>query len=344
MPKLSICIPTYNRLAYLREAVDSVLSQAEGQDIELVISDNASSDGTEEYVSNLKDKTHVPLVYHRNEQNFGFDRNILKIVELAQGEYCWILGDDDLALPGALRRLVDHLKQADGIDLLFFEKSDFYLETGKPMKERKVMDYPVAARFNFHDDKTMAQYFHRQRKLIAYCNYLSNIVFSRARWQQVANKLDFVGTAYIHLYVFQSILWGRQRGVMAYCPDLLVNRRWGNDGLTDPEKRLRQDVEMYHGIAKAVFADPKYVRMIDALVIKNDGFSWAVRLKINKEATFYAKTFPFLLQHYWSYSLFWLKIFPLLFLPAMMLRVMRNVYRLAVKGEKMTLADLVSNS
>lgn len=81
--------------------------------------------------------------------------------------------------------------------------------------------------------------------------------------------------------------------------------------------------------------------MIDRLVIKNDGFSWAVRAKIAEGASFYTKTFPLLFKYYWSFSLFWLKIFPLLFIPGVILTLMRNIYRKFIKDEKIEWRDLL---
>jgi len=96
--KLSICIPTYNRAEYLPEAIESVLSQItpEIKDlVEICISDNASTDNTAEIVKQFQEKNICKIVYNRNDKNIGADRNFLKVVEMANGEYCWWLGSDD---------------------------------------------------------------------------------------------------------------------------------------------------------------------------------------------------------------------------------------------------------
>ena len=93
------------------------------------------------------------------------------------------------------------------------------------------------------------------------------------------------------------------------------------------------DFQIFHRIAEDVFSERKYRWMIDDLVIRNDGFSWAVRIKIKHPMRFLTVHLPFLFRRYWDHPLFWLKIFPLSFAPNFILNFMRNAYRFLVKGE-----------
>jgi glycosyltransferase involved in cell wall biosynthesis len=104
-PTLSICIPTYNRAAYLREAIASVLAQ-EGVRFEVIVSDNASTDNTTEVVREFKDAS---IRYHRSSQNLGPFPNGRKCYELATGKYITWLFDDDQMLPGSLAKKVEVL-------------------------------------------------------------------------------------------------------------------------------------------------------------------------------------------------------------------------------------------
>ena len=108
---LSICIPTYNRLRFLKELVPSILCQLEGMqvgDVELVVSDNASTDGTADYLRSIDD-TH--LRWWTNEENIGGDRNFLKCVVEAKGEYVWLFGDDDLIPDDSVARVLNFLRR-----------------------------------------------------------------------------------------------------------------------------------------------------------------------------------------------------------------------------------------
>ncbi len=95
--QLSICIPTYNRKRNLSELLD-VLAEIRGMaDIEVIVSDNASTDGTKEYMEDLVKKEKIQnLRYHRNDENIGPDNNFVMCYKLARGDYVWLLGDDDM--------------------------------------------------------------------------------------------------------------------------------------------------------------------------------------------------------------------------------------------------------
>jgi len=110
---LSLCIPTYNRLPYLRELLPGVvaelarLNEAE-LNVELLISDNASTDGTEAY---LRDVSCRGLSVYRNARNIGADRNFLACVERASGTYIWLFGDDEVLERGGVARTLAQLRR-----------------------------------------------------------------------------------------------------------------------------------------------------------------------------------------------------------------------------------------
>ena len=68
MPLLSICIPTYNRKKCLQQCIDSIVEQSVFSELEIVVSDNGSNDGTEEMMSGYVAK-YPNIVYSRNPEN-----------------------------------------------------------------------------------------------------------------------------------------------------------------------------------------------------------------------------------------------------------------------------------
>ena len=104
-PKLSICIPTYNRVTFLKECLQSVLPQSYDKPVEIIISDNASIDGTNKLVINLLTQ-YSNLKYFKNKENLGYAYNQMRSFELANGEYTAILCDDDLYLDGQVDRIL----------------------------------------------------------------------------------------------------------------------------------------------------------------------------------------------------------------------------------------------
>ena len=123
-PLLSICIPTYNRAELLRSALLSLMPQLkelEGE-VELVVSDNCSTDDTRQVVEWARQ--FGPLRYHRNSENIGAIPNILALADrLAAGEYCWLLGDDEMLRPGAVAKVVEILKAHAELDYVYVNYS-----------------------------------------------------------------------------------------------------------------------------------------------------------------------------------------------------------------------------
>lgn len=103
-PFLSICIATRNRGHVLGPTLDALLAQAGGE-VEVVVVDGASTDNTADVVRQRAERN-AALRYCPQERNSGVDGDFDKAVSLARGEYCWLLSDDDLPLPGALERVL----------------------------------------------------------------------------------------------------------------------------------------------------------------------------------------------------------------------------------------------
>lgn len=114
-PLLSVCIPTYNRAPLLREALEAVAAQGDADlfaSVEVSVSDNASADDTEPVVREFAAcHPEMNLRYHRHPESVSPDRNILGVAMQARGEFVWILGDDDLVLPGALAKLLSLIRE-----------------------------------------------------------------------------------------------------------------------------------------------------------------------------------------------------------------------------------------
>lgn len=114
-PLLSICIPTRNRADLLALLLENITREcgAHMEHLEIVVSNNASSDATEAVVSNSE----LPIVYGRQTATVGFARNLLHTAAtLANGEYVWVIGDDDMILPGGIARVLASIAAAPDVD------------------------------------------------------------------------------------------------------------------------------------------------------------------------------------------------------------------------------------
>lgn len=105
---LSICIPSYNRPQELRRLLDSVDSVQYADEIEIVIQEDRAPLRNEvrEQVEQYQAHAGFRVVYHENETNCGYDKNLRTVAERAKGQYVIYMGDDDIFLPGALDRFI----------------------------------------------------------------------------------------------------------------------------------------------------------------------------------------------------------------------------------------------
>lgn len=116
-PKVSIGMPVYNEAQYIRQSLDSLLAQ-DYKDFELIISDNASTDDTQnicmQYVS--RDKR---IQYYRNKSNLGSINNFNRVFTLTKGEYFMWASCHDLWENTFISRCVDILKKEHAVVLCY---------------------------------------------------------------------------------------------------------------------------------------------------------------------------------------------------------------------------------
>lgn len=136
---LSICIPTFNRAETLKLLLENISRECayDIDKIEIVISDNASTDHTADVVNEY---SHLPIRYRKNKTNIGGAGNILSVAaELATGEFVWIVGDDDLILPDGIKNVLDSIIKNPAIDYHYINfgwikasKRDEIIRTNNP--------------------------------------------------------------------------------------------------------------------------------------------------------------------------------------------------------------------
>jgi Glycosyl transferase family 2 len=96
----SICIPTFNRAKLLALCLEHLLTFS-GNDFELIVGDNASSDNTQEVLQSFAGRfKHLSCVRHK--ENIGFARNMDALMRRASRQYVYILSDDDFVFEEAL--------------------------------------------------------------------------------------------------------------------------------------------------------------------------------------------------------------------------------------------------
>lgn len=106
-PQVSVLVPVYKpRPEYLRECIESILSQT-FKDFELLLLDDCPADQTAEQLIRGYDDPRIKYV--RNQVNLGISASRNKLIDMAQGEYLAVMDHDDISLPDRLAKQVAYM-------------------------------------------------------------------------------------------------------------------------------------------------------------------------------------------------------------------------------------------
>lgn len=238
--KLSICIPTYNRAEYLIQLLDSIFSQPGCEKVEVVISDNASTDNTEELMKRYKEN-YSNFIYQKLPENKGPDRNFFNAVNIASGEYCWLVGSDDKLSHSALFQILQAIESGKDIYLQDRIECDVNMVE---IKRRSWWKTNTKLSWDFKVDD-IEDYFHICLSIGGVFSYLSSIVFKRSSWYKFIPPEKYYSTAYSHVYPLLSIL--KNGGELEIILNSGVLCRSGNDFFANEGlcKRVLIDLKGY---------------------------------------------------------------------------------------------------
>ncbi|MCU0549072.1 MAG: glycosyltransferase family 2 protein [Leptolyngbya sp. Prado105] len=134
MPKISVCIPTYNRAHLLPYAIDSVFAQTIS-DWELIVCDDGSKDATPEVLSRYPDSR---IRYIRHSRNVGKSNNMRSGFEIAAGTYFIKFDDDDRLTPKFLEKTSEILDRNSEID---FVGTDHWIINSRNQRDAYLSDH-----------------------------------------------------------------------------------------------------------------------------------------------------------------------------------------------------------
>ncbi len=222
--QLSICIATFNRGAFIGETLDSIARQ-ECEGLEVVILDGGSKDATAEVVRQAQERMPY-LRYYRQTTNAGVDRDFDSAVERATGEYCWLMSDDDLLMPGAIEAVLDALDSSPSLVVVNSEV--------RSVDFSQLLD---ANRLQFTEDRRYAPGEHDLlfQEMSAYLGYIGAVVIRRDLWL-ARDRVSYFGSNFIHVgVIFQAVLPG---GAVVLAQPL-ISVRFGNTTWRPKEFEIR---------------------------------------------------------------------------------------------------------
>lgn len=273
---LSFNIPTYNRCYYLKKNIEIIASQIRENNlftqVEINISDNASSDETELVVNNfIKENRDIKIKYCRNSHNEGPDANYIKTMKLAKGEYSILWGDDDFLKENALNFIVNKIKTSD-CNFFISNRSNIDGE-GNFICEQSFFDENVKERvYDFDDEDQLLSYFSSVRSLGGCFTFISSVIYKTDIIEEMGEyDHRFDGTYYSFFYYWWGwLLKGNKVHYLAtsylYCT---TKGKKNSDTFGLGIDRALVDFDGFDKIGDILFSDKLLAKRFKACVIQD---------------------------------------------------------------------------
>lgn len=232
MTKLTIAVPAYNASEYLKENLSKIVCELRceayaANDIEILISDNCSTDDTKEVVTSfvelLRSEKQINVNYYRNLTNLGLDRNVENCIKKANGDFVHILCDDDYYTDGSIKRILQVINEHKDLDFILLSNNYLNVFSNKIMHNK-----------GFEQDvETLGVgEFVEKSELKELC--LSNCIFKTSKFKN-CNIEKYIGKQWPHIAL---ILMSMDKNFKTYIfsfskPVVTVrfgNQRWAVDG------------------------------------------------------------------------------------------------------------------
>lgn len=311
--ELTIAIPTYNRSILLNRLL-SYLESELTEEVEVIVSDNASSDDTE-----LVIKKKYPFVkYYCNERNLGPDQNFLECYKKSKGRYIWLMGSDDIITKGSIERIIDFIKKNDkmSIPVIFLNHNFFEGEyQGKAYCKEAFLkneskDYVLSSKNEF------VEFTGKQ------LTFMSSFLLKRQSFNKIENPEKYFGTHFIHTYlVFEATAKENIKfGVIGY-PCVSQDLTPDNSEFNRDYRKLFEVFGMWMKYVLIDFAvqkgyDRNQMNSIYKKGILKKFTSWLIRIKANNDKLGMKAFWKFCFPAVKSYLYTWVIILPIAISPA----------------------------
>lgn len=213
-PKISVCIPAYNRADMLNELLESILSQ-NFDNYEIIICEDFSPQRLEiRNIVNHYKVQHPGLIhYFENLQNLGYDGNIRNLIDKANGSYCLFMGNDDLLCENAINIISSIIDRYENCGVIVRSYATF---DRNPKKLKQIFRY-FKDEVEFHPgaDAIVAGF---RRSVV-----IPGMVIKRAAAEEFSSSI-FDGTLLYQLYLVGLILANHS---VVFTPEIIALRRDG---------------------------------------------------------------------------------------------------------------------
>jgi len=305
---LTIAIPTYNRSKYLKETLDSFISiilNEGNKKCEIFVSDNCSSDNTKQVLEEYSQKYSF-IRYQINEQNVGFDKNVLLVLNNSKGKYIWLFGDDDLPVKGSVKNVLYIIGQYDPV-YIFLNFGSYTQDLKKKISNmsQKIKEdqWPLAS------DKAL-------KNIGLNMSLLGSNVINRKCYADLEDMEKYCNTVIVHIFIVLALM--RMGNVYISMKEYIMKRAGDTPIDVDAFVRgIRQSVDF----ANELGYPKKYTKkIINNFLID----SFIAGLKIGANGGDTGAYLGIYYKYFKKYLLFWILIIPLQIIPNSLLRVCKT--------------------
>lgn len=298
---LTIAIPTYNGARTIERSLATILPEL-CPEVEILVSDNASTDGTSGIVKGIAD-TCPAIKYFHNEVNVGFDRNVDLCVQRARGRFVWLMSDDDvICRQGAVAAVLQVIRNNPELAAIY-------------------IDSRHSIRLNQADTGLCVDAADFLRKSQFKCGLISSNIFQKNAWQSVSVD-KYCGSGWVHMGFLVEALSRFRSYVICeeYVAQLVLEEghgitRWGGTGSF---LRTGLNLVRIYKTMPSLGYDPATVRAA-YLTIKG-GYRHNIPLAKAKGLRVDIGLIRECAELYYRFPSFWLMDLPLLLLPGWIFR------------------------
>lgn len=208
--QLAIAIPCYKRPDFLKLCLSSIVKAAGGMALPIYVVDDSCDTTNDEMLATFGAQ-HPHLHVIKNEKNLGIDRNICKCLEVADAQYVWLIGEDDLMRPNAVARLQASGFIEQGHPFIFANYSYVAADQRHVFREKSI---DIDADRDMPFDDFFSEYLWA-------AGFIGGCIFRRDSFLSV-DYPRFLGTYYAHVGGLSLSSLGKRVGVIA--EPLVYNR------------------------------------------------------------------------------------------------------------------------
>jgi len=192
--KLTIGIPAYNLERTISKTLDSIIDQIKtSYDIEILISDNCSTDDTAKLVKQYQKKHPKLISYYKQTENIGYSGNLAAVFDKAKGTYVWLCGDDAF-MDGGLESFYKLIKDIESskkqLPATILTKA---VSTNDIVVDSPQITYQEEVSGNNFYYKDIYELRSKERVSIVIACFLSVTIIKKDEWDRVLENIDLEG-------------------------------------------------------------------------------------------------------------------------------------------------------